>query len=181
MITENEMMPPKSLADIQALVRAPKGQFNSFGKYKYRSAEDIMEAVKPVVNPLGYWLTITDEIVMLGNRFYVKATAILTNGISTYKSEAFAREEESKKGMDGSQVTGAASSYARKYALSGLFALDDSKDADATNTHEDHWETEIKGCKTLAELTELYNMNKAQVDADPRVKTLFANHKSKVK
>lgn len=182
MITEKEMMKKiHSLADIQALVKAPKGQFNAFGKYKYRSAEDIMEAVKPVINPLGFWLTVTDEIVMLGNRFYVKAKATLTNGVNTYISESFAREEESKKGMDGSQVTGAASSYARKYALSGLFCLDDSKDADATNTHEDHWETEIKACKTLAELTELYNQNKTQVDSDPRIKTLFANHKTKVK
>lgn len=180
-LTEDQMSPSKTLAHIQASVKAPKGQFNSFGKYKYRSAEDIMEAVKPVINSLGYHLILTDEIVMIGTRYYLKATAKLTNGVNLYVSEAFAREEESKKGMDGAQVTGAASSYARKYALSGLFALDDTKDADATNTHEDTWETEIKNCKTLNELTELYNQNKTQVDGDARLKKLFSEQKLKVK
>ena len=126
-----------TLAEIQQQVKAPKGQFNSFGKYKYRSAEDIVEAVKIVINPLGYWLQLSDEIVMIGDRIYVKATAILSNGATTYTTTAFAREEEVKKGMDGSQVTGAASSYARKYALNGLFAIDDTKDSDATNEHRD--------------------------------------------
>lgn len=126
-----------TLADIQAKVKAPKSNFNSFGKYKYRSAEDIVEAVKPVINPLGYWLTLTDDIVEIGGRIYVKATATLSNGENSYTTTAFAREEEIKKGMDGSQVTGAASSYARKYALNGLFAIDDTKDADATNEHRD--------------------------------------------
>lgn len=126
-----------TLAEIQALVKAPKGNYNSFGKYKYRSAEDIVEAVKPVINPNGYWLTLSDEIVQIGERIYIKATATLTNGENTYQTMAFAREEEIKKGMDGSQVTGAASSYARKYALNGLFAIDDTKDSDATNEHRD--------------------------------------------
>ena len=126
-----------TLADIQAAVKAPKGNFNSFGKYKYRSAEDIVEAVKPVINPLGFWLVLTDEIVEIGGRIYVKSTATLSNGSLHYATQAFAREEEVKKGMDGSQVTGAASSYARKYALNGLFAIDDTKDADAINEHRD--------------------------------------------
>lgn len=126
-----------TLADIQAQVKAPKGNFNAFGKYKYRSAEDIVEAVKPIINPLGFWLVLTDEIVEIGGRIYVKATATLSNGQLHYATQAFAREEEIKKGMDGSQVTGAASSYARKYALNGLFAIDDTKDADATNEHKD--------------------------------------------
>jgi len=123
------------LAEIQAKVKAPKGQFNSFGKYNYRSAEDILEAVKQVVNPMGYSITISDTIINVGDRYYIKATATLTNGKETYFTDGYAREEESKKGMDGSQVTGACSSYARKYALNGLFALDDTKDSDATNTH----------------------------------------------
>lgn len=124
------------LAQIQSLVKAPKNQVNKFGNYKYRSCEDIVEAVKSVINPLGYFLTITDEIVMVGDRTYVKATATLSNGESTFTASAYAREEEIKKGMDAAQITGAASSYARKYALNGLFAIDDTKDADATNTHD---------------------------------------------
>jgi hypothetical protein len=125
------------LAQIQAQIKAPKGQFNSFGKYKYRSCEDIVEAVKPVINQLGYYLILTDELVQIGDRYYIKATAILGNGKEEYRSYAYAREEEFKKGMDGSQVTGAASSYARKYCLNGLFAIDDTKDSDATNVGKD--------------------------------------------
>lgn len=124
------------LSKIQSLVKAPKGQVNKFGNYKYRSCEDIVEAVKLVINPLGYYLTITDEIVSIGERIYVKATATLSNGEHTYTASAYAREEETKKGMDAAQITGSASSYARKYALNGLFAIDDTKDADATNTHD---------------------------------------------
>jgi len=124
------------LAKIQSLVKAPKGQLNKFGNYKYRSCEDIVEAVKLVINPLGFYLTLQDEIVLIGSRVYVKATATLSNGEQTYTATAYAREEETKKGMDSAQVTGAASSYARKYALNGLFAIDDTKDADATNTHD---------------------------------------------
>ena len=121
------------LAKIQALIKAPKGQFNSFGKYKYRSCEDIVEAVKPVINQLGFYLTLSDEIVQVGDRFYVKATATISNGTETYSATAYAREEDTKKGMDGAQVTGSSSSYARKYSLNGLFAIDDTKDSDATN------------------------------------------------
>ena len=108
-------------------------QFNKFGNYKYRSCEDIIEAVKPILADLDYYLIISDEVVTVGDRFYVKATVRITNGEEVYESIAFAREEESKKGMDGSQITGAASSYARKYALNGLLAIDDSKDSDVTN------------------------------------------------
>jgi hypothetical protein len=127
----------KTLAEIQAAVKSPKSNFNSFGKYKYRSAEDILEAVKPVINPHGFHVTIYDEIVLIGDRYYVKATAEISNGENAYTSVAFAREEEIVKGMSAPQVTGSASSYARKYALSGLLALDDTKDADATNEHQD--------------------------------------------
>ena len=126
----------KELITIQSTLNAPKGQYNSFGKYKYRSCEDILAAVKPLLQQNGCTLTISDEVVMVGNRIYIKATATLTN--STGEKEvttAFAREEETKKGMDGSQVTGASSSYARKYALNGLFAIDDTKDADTLNNN----------------------------------------------
>jgi len=141
-----------TLAQIQQQVKAPKGQFNSFGKYKYRSAEDIVEAVKLVINPIGFWLLLTDEVVAVGERVYVKATAVLTNGKETYMTTGFAREEDVKKGMDGSQITGAASSYARKYALNGLFAIDDTKDSDATNEHRD--EIGINGRDRLLALLE---------------------------
>lgn len=124
-----------TLAQIQQAVKAPKGQFNKFGNYKYRSCEDIVEAVKLVINPLGFYLTITDEIILIGTRYYVQATAKLSNGTETFSATAFAREDESIKGMAVSQITGSASSYARKYALNGLFAIDDTKDADATNDH----------------------------------------------
>ena len=123
------------LSIIQSEIKAPKGQMNKFGNYKYRSCEDIVEAAKPVLAKHGFSLTLSDEIVMIGNRFYVKATASIFDEGETYSSTAYAREEESKKGMDGAQITGAASSYARKYALNGLFAIDDTKDSDATNTH----------------------------------------------
>jgi len=123
------------LAEIQAKLKAPKGQFNSFGKYHYRSAEDILEAVKKVVNPMGFSITLTDSVGEVGGRIYVQSIATLYNGELEYQATGFAREEETKKGMDGSQITGSASSYARKIALNGLFAIDDTKDSDATNDH----------------------------------------------
>ena len=127
----------EKLMNVQASLKAPKGQFNSFGKYKYRSCEDIVESVKPLLYKNGLLLTMSDEIVMVADRIYVKATATIID-IAEGKEisvTALAREEDSKKGMDGSQVTGASSSYARKYALNGLFAIDDTKDSDSTNTH----------------------------------------------
>ena len=126
----------KELCLIQSELRAPKGQFNSFGKYKYRSCEDILEALKPLLSKHGCALVLSDEIVEIGSRVYVKATASLRKSEAYALAVAYAREPEVKKGMDESQVTGAASSYARKYALNGLFAIDDTKDADATNTHD---------------------------------------------
>lgn len=122
---------------IQSELKAPKNQTNEFGKYKYRSAEDILEASKPLCLKHRALLTISDDIVMLGNRFYIKAFATLTDIDSDTQIivTALAREEETKKGMDSSQITGSTSSYARKYALNGLFDIDDTKDADATNTH----------------------------------------------
>ena len=121
------------LADIQAHLNAPKNQYNSFGKYKYRSCEDILEGVKPLLK--GLFLSISDEIVLIGDRYYVKATATITDGENSHSASAMAREEENKKGMDAAQVTGATSSYARKYCLNGLFGIDDAKDAD-TDEHK---------------------------------------------
>ena len=121
------------LAEIQRTLNAPKNQYNSFGKYKYRSCEDILEGVKPLLN--GLFLSISDEVLMIGDRYYVKATATITDGDASHTATALAREEESKKGMDSAQVTGATSSYARKYCLNGLFGIDDSKDAD-TDEHK---------------------------------------------
>lgn len=126
--------------NIQSELKAPKNQYNSFGKYNYRSTEDILEGLKPLLLKYKAILSISDEIVQVGDRYYVKATVVLA---STEKGEewealkatAYAREDETKKGMDLAQVTGSTSSYARKYALNGLFAIDDTKDSDSTNTH----------------------------------------------
>ena len=120
----------EKIVAIQSELKAPKGQYNSFGKYNYRSCEDILEGVKPLLAKHGLVLTIRDGIELIGDRFYVKATATITDGKEQLSTEAYARESTDKKGMDASQVTGATSSYARKYALNGLLAIDDTKDAD---------------------------------------------------
>lgn len=124
------------LIAIQSNLKAPKNQFNSFGGYAYRSAEDVLEAVKPLLKEVGCTLTISDEIVVVADRVYVKATATLSDGKDNVSTSAFAREEADKKAMDAAQITGAASSYARKYALNGLFCIDDTKDPDSTNKGE---------------------------------------------
>lgn len=124
----------KKLLNIQKDLKAPKSQYNAFGKYNYRNCEDILEAVKPLCARENVCLTLSDEVVQVGDRYYVRATASLhdcENGELINAVKAYAREEAEKKGMDGSQVTGAASSYARKYALNGLFDIDDTKDADS--------------------------------------------------
>ena len=129
----------QTLMVIQSILKAPKSQYNSFGKYNYRNCEDILEALKPICKEYNSAVVLTDDVVTIGDRYYVKATATLYcfNGtdVDSISASAFAREEQDKKGMDGSQVTGASSSYARKYALNGLFAIDDTKDSDSTNTH----------------------------------------------
>lgn len=148
------------LTEIQHELKAPKGQYNSFGKYKYRSCEDIVEAVKPILHEVGAHLIISDEIIEVGGRIYVKATATVSWDGGEASAIGLAREPESKKGMDESQITGAASSYARKYALNGLFAIDDTKDADATNQHnepdESLVEKRIKGAKDMDELISVW-------------------------
>lgn len=120
----------EKIVAIQSELKAPKGQYNSFGKYNYRSCEDILEGVKPLFAKHGLVLTIQDSIELIGDRYYVKATATITDGKENVSTSAYARESLDKKGMDASQVTGATSSYARKYALNGLLAIDDTKDAD---------------------------------------------------
>lgn len=125
----------KELLQIQSELKAPKGQFNAYGKYKYRSCEDILEAVKPILKKNNCALLLSDSLVYVGDRYYIKATATLINAEGkSVSTEAYAREEETKKGMDASQITGASSSYARKYALNGLLCIDDNKDSDTTNT-----------------------------------------------
>lgn len=128
------------LSKIQAALKSPKSQNNTFGKYRYRSLEDINEAVKPILAPLGLALTCSDDLVLVGDRYYIKATARLIDtangGAVLAEATGWAREEEDKKGMDASQITGACSSYARKYAVNGLFCIDDTKDADFHNQGE---------------------------------------------
>lgn len=149
----------EKLINIQQELKAPKNQRNNFGGYNYRSCEDILEAVKPLLKANNCALTISDELVSVGERFYIRATATITdaeNKDDYFSNTAYAREAETKKGMDESQITGACSSYARKYALNGLFCIDDVKDADATNTHDkEEPKAEVK--KASAKQIELIN------------------------
>lgn len=172
-----------ALRAIQSKLKAPKGQTNNFGHYRYRSAEDILEAVKPLLTENDCSLTICDDIIMIGNRVYVKATATITNDDGqSVQTTAYARESESKSGMDAAQITGAASSYARKYALNGLFCIDDTKDADALNVNKEYTQpasdpnldmviANIKVASSIEELSRIWNecyayqSNKAFVSA----------------
>lgn len=134
-----------SLVKIQAELKAPKSQYNSFGKYKYRNVEDILEALKPILLKYNHELTLSDDLVLIGDRFYVKATATLKlNQEIISESTGWAREDEVKKGMDSSQITGSCSSYARKYALNAMFLIDDTKDADTLNEHKDELTSDDK-------------------------------------
>lgn len=125
----------KKMVAIQSELKAPKNQVNSFGKYKYRSCEDIIEAVKPLLAKHELYMNISDSVVEIGGKNYVEALVTIYDGENQLTTKAYARESLDKKGMDDAQQTGATSSYSRKYALSGCFGLDDTKDADATNTH----------------------------------------------
>lgn len=143
----------KELITIQSELKAPKTQVNNFGGYKYRKAEDILEAVKPLLAKQKCTLIITDDIVMVGNRIYVKATATIKNEKGEVEeATGWAREEESKKGMDASQITGASSSYARKYALNGLFAIDDNADSDTT--YDEHQQESKQQTQTQQPVTQ---------------------------
>lgn len=162
----------KELINIQHKLKAPKGRKNSFGNYNYRSCEDILEAVKPLLAEEECTLTLSDDMVAIGERIYVKAVATIRKGDESVTVTAYAREAETKKGMDDSQITGTASSYARKYALNGLFLIDDTKDADTDeyanqtkageNIEEDRPinKTEVK---TLTQLSESYKVNTADI------------------
>lgn len=188
---------------IQQKLIAPKGQFNKFGHYNYRSCEDILKSVKPLLAETRCTLNITDDIMMLGERFYVKATATLTTSRgTTFSAVGWAREADSKSGMDVSQVTGAASSYARKYALNGLFAIDDTKDADYLNTSKAYTEpapaqqqaqsapqaqpvqngmqtalAAIHAAQSVKELTAIYNSNHGLQASKDLVSALTARRK----
>ena len=139
----------EKLSKVQTELKAPKNQFNGFGKYKYRNCEDILEAVKPLLAKNKLTMLISDEIEHIGERFYIKATVTLFDVETgeTIITSKLAREEETKKGMDASQLTGSTSSYAAKYALNGLFLIDDTKDADATNNHGNDQKNENKNDK----------------------------------
>ncbi len=135
----------EKLNKIQTELKAPKGQTNAFGKYKYRSCEDIVEALKPLLRETGTTLVISDTMVLIGERYYCKATATLKYEDESLPVDGYARESESKKGMDASQITGATSSYARKYALNGLFCIDDTKDADTQDNTNQGKKEALKG------------------------------------
>ena len=169
---------------LQNELKAPKSRYNSFGKYAYRSCEDIVEAVKPLCEKYGLMLHISDSIELVGARFYIKAQAKLYDASAPQSGEwigsiGWAREDETKKGMDGSQITGTASSYARKYALNGLLLIDDTKDADTdeyakqTGRKEDYMAT-ISKFKNIADLEIWWQSNLDDLEAQPNYKELFA-------
>ena len=146
----------EKLSNIQNELKCNKNQYNSFGKYKYRSCEDILEAVKPICAKHKATLVVSDELKYIGERYYIEATAELIDieDGSRVQNTAYAREEETKKGMDGSQITGTASSYARKYALNGLFCIDDTKDADTDEYKQQIDNDKVIDSKLLSRLNE---------------------------
>ena len=148
-ITDSQIVLTQMVCDIQHKLKAPKGQYNSFGQYKYRSCEDILEGVKPLLKEYNLLLIINDEIVQIGERYYIKSTAKITDGRESVSATAYAREPLEKKGADASQITGAASSYARKYALNGLLCIDDTKDADAVENSQNQTQNTAYNWQTL--------------------------------
>jgi len=177
----------KKLLAVQTELKAPKQQFNKFGNYSYRSCEDILNAAKPVLKKHGLTLYITDSLESLSDRVYVVASCVITDGEKEVICNGYAREAESRKGMDASQITGSASSYARKYALSGLFLLDDSKDVDAHETQQsapddvtqqiNDLKAEIKSCDNKDELAAHYKANAEFVEAN-KLHYLYTNRKN---
>ena len=160
-----------ALMAVQAELKAPKNQHNSFGKYDYRSAEDIIEAVKPLLKENGLFINMSDEVVLVGDRYYIKATVKVVDVVTgeSVQTSALAREAAQKKGMDESQVTGTASSYARKYALNGLFAIDDNRDADT-----DEYATQTRQSAAGARSTRNAYPSKGSVNDDLRSKAMHA-------
>lgn len=177
----------EKLMNIQVELKAPKSQYNNFGKYSYRNLEDILEALKPLLIKYKAFINISDEIVMIGDRYYVKATATIVNSEESgeISAIAYAREDDTKKGMDLSQLTGSTSSYARKYALNGLFAIDDTKDSDTTNTHGNNAEPTApvknntpKDNLTDAQIKRLYAIGKSRdVDKAAIDKSIITQYK----
>lgn len=181
----------KKLLAVQTELKAPKNQFNKFGNYNYRSCEDILEALKPILSKAGLALTITDEPVQVGERYYIKALCKVYDGETEIQTTAYAREAETKKGMDESQITGSASSYARKYALNGMFCIDDTKDADGLNKHsDDEPETpsvnpedfikKIAAQTTMKSLVALFNANQEAINGDKEILKAFKTKKSEL-
>jgi len=177
----------EALIKIQSELKAPKGQFNNFGKYKYRSCEDILEALKPLLKDNKCYVLLTDEVIEVAGRVYIKATASIFDGKTEVSVSSQAREDEILKGMASSQVTGAASSYARKYALNGLFLIDDQKDGDNQQGTPDKdnkdltlWVDLVKGCDTKEQLEKLYNSNKEIIGTDTNILKLFSQRKGEL-
>lgn len=170
------------LLTIQNELKAPKSQFNKFGNYAYRNVEDILEALKPLCQKHGAVVTLSDTILQVGERYYIVATARITDiekADDYLVVSAYAREEENKKGMDASQLTGSTSSYARKYALNGLFAIDDTKDADTTNTHGKEPVVTVTGVQDKATATQLKRIS-AVYKGDNLTKLLQTNNIEKL-
>ena len=167
----------EKVADVQARLKAPKSQYNSFGKYNYRNLEDILEAVKPLLSEHGLVMTIADEIQQVGERVYVRATATITDGENKVENTAYAREPLTKKGMDDSQLTGSCSSYSRKYCCQGLLLLDDSN-SDADSQEPVSIEDQVSNCQSVKALTCLYQtLNTSQ---QIEFKELFSTKKNQM-
>lgn len=169
----------QKLGHVQFCLKAPKSQYNQFGKYNYRNCEDIQEAAKPIMNEVGAALVISDDLVQVGDRFYIKATAkfIDTDSGESIENTAYAREELEKKGMDASQITGSASSYARKYALNGLFCIDDTKDSDTPQAPDKPAESD-KMTKKKGQTAPMHNKpseTAAKTDGKPDPNSQFIN------
>ena len=165
----------EKLIEIQKELKAPKNQYNNFGKYAYRSAEDILEAVKPICHKNNCTITLSDEVKELNNGWvYITAIATLSDAESSVSVQAHARESETRKGMDASQITGSSSSYARKYALNGLFAIDDTKDSDATNKGDSKQEVKNNGFITFQQRQELMNLATAEHGEDKAAGAIMA-------
>lgn len=174
------------LQEIQTELKAPKGQLNKFGGYKYRSCEDILEALKPLLAKHKAIVLLSDEIVLIGERYYVKATATFKTAEESISVVAYAREAESKKGMDESQITGSASSYARKYALNGLFGIDDTKDADTMDNRSSDFSKEINAATTMEELDKIISGIKSKTgdsfsDIRDSIIPLYAKKRAELK
>jgi hypothetical protein len=171
----------EKLAQIQRELKAPKGQLNEFGGFNYRSCEDILTAVKPLLGDAT--LIISDEIVLIGDRYYVRATVILKQGKEIESAIAFARETATKKGMDEAQITGAASSYARKYALNGLFAIDDTKDLDSSDNRppkEKEVDKMVKSVDLLAGYTDAIDKFNSSVEIEKYTNSVYQNAKKEL-